>query len=109
MFKESIESINYSPFNNSKEIIYTKINEIFEDEENKEKFILINIFSAKIRNVINNLNEMDDKKNVLKEDNKEAIEKLIEFYPKKIKERKSQTKDLQYNRTHIKIKRYIKV
>ena len=85
MFKESIESINYSPFNNSKEIIYTKINEIFEDEENKEKFILINIFSAKIRNVINNLNEMDDKKNVLKEDNKEAFEKLIEFYPYIIK------------------------
>ena len=85
MFKESIESINYSPFNNLKEIIYTKINEIFEDEENKEKFILTNMFSAKIRNVINNLNEMDDKKNVLKEDNKEAIEKLIEFYPYIIK------------------------
>ena len=90
-------------------IFWSKINEIFEDEENKEKFILINMLSTKIRNVFNNLSSMDDKKNILEEDNKEAIEKLIEFYPKKTKERKSQTKDLQYNRTHIKIKRYIKV
>ena len=84
MFKESIESINYSPIKNSKEI-YTKINEIFEDEKNKEKFILTNMLSSKIRNAINNLSEMDDKKNILKEDNKEAIEKLIEFYPYIIK------------------------
>ena len=83
-FKEGVKSSN--DFNakryNSKDDLLEIINKIFSEDEKGEKYNLISLFCEKIRS---NFDILDNEQNQLEKDNKEAIEKFIEFYPSIIK------------------------
>ena len=77
-FKEGIKDNNYLLIKKGKEEILNEINDIFLEDKNKDKFVLISILCGKIKNIFT---KIDDLENILKEDNEEALEKLIKFYP----------------------------
>ena len=83
-FKEGVKTSN--DFNvksyDSKDDLLEVINKIFSKSEKGENYILISLFCEKIRS---NFDILDNEQNQLEQDNKEAIEQLIQFYPSIIK------------------------
>ena len=77
-FKDAIKSADYPLPKNSKESILNYINSIFAEKEGEKKYILISLLWAKFKN---NYYLLDDDQFILKQDNKEALEKLINLYP----------------------------
>ena len=77
-FKDAIKSDSYFLPKMSKEEIFNKINNIFAKNEGEKKYILISLLWAKFKN---NFYFLDEEQNILKQDNKEALKKLIHLYP----------------------------
>ena len=79
-FKEGVKSSN--DFNTksyeSIDVLLKEINKIFSKNKKAEKYILISLFCEKIRS---NFDILDNEQTHLEQDNKEALEKIIQFYP----------------------------